>query len=243
LLDVPGSSLGVELAERLEFGPEITQRAKELRNADSSGESQELLDQLRRKVQELENQKKGLQATRKELDVERARWEHEKDIVVAAKKTTRSKVRDEYSRKFESMERGFFSLTDQLKKLIKESKKKSSDQLQAELGSLTQQFGQRYASAKESSRNASEVSVREGPVVADDLVKGKTVFVVSLQKKVKVTQTIEKSKLTKYLELLAASEGAALSSELKGFLKRQKIEVAIGALKSFVALVDLKSLA
>ena len=242
-LDVPGASLGIELAERLQFDPAIIARAKGLRKLAPSGGAQELQDQLRNKIQQFENQKEELKSSQNKLIEEQARWEHEKNILLESKKTIRSKVRGEYSLKFESMERDFFSLTKEVKALLKKAKQNPSQNIRDDLSNLTSKFQGTYNAAKDSAKNEPTIDLKDGPLLPSDLKKGVKVFVESLQKTGQLSEGVDEEKMQHYSALLKKAKAEAPQRELALFLKRQKVGVSVGGLKIIVPLADLKSLA
>ncbi len=241
-LDVPGASLGIELAERLQFEQSIISRAKDLRKSIPSGGAQELQDQLREKIQTFENQKDELKAMQKKLSEEQARWEHEKNILLEAKKTTRSKVRSEYSQKFELVERDFFVLVKRVKELLKDAKKNPTKESQTKLSALTSEFQKNYSGAKGMVKNEPSIKLKDGPVRVLDLAVGKKIFIVSLQKVGVIAEEMDADKKKHYTKLVEAGAEIGLTKELASFMKRQKLAVAVGGLQSIIPLKDIKSI-
>lgn len=187
LLDIPGQSYGLELAERIGFPKYIIERARELRGRSGSQldlAAAELLA-ARAKVSEIENQLKDREHA---LDQGLQRWEDERKALEELRQTTTEKLRKKYESEFQELRSSLRSSLEEMKELEKTVRKQNLEgvnleQLTNARGQTKQLLDASDAKIRAALQPADPNSNAPGkPLTSDQARQGAKVFVVPLGK-------------------------------------------------------------
>lgn len=120
ILDVPGQSYGIEVAEQMGLPPQILARAKELRGRQVSA-----LDQAVTQLMEARDQtrlmKEELEKATLAAQVEKARWEQEVELVQESRRKASQTLSDKYEERIAELRREFDDLAKQMRQAVKDS--------------------------------------------------------------------------------------------------------------------------
>ena len=204
VLDIPGQSFGIEVAENLGLPSSVLQRAKELRGQSSTSVDQ-LVEKLQQRREEAESAKAEFESKRLEMEERKYRWEEERKNLEKAKSDASQKIRQRYEGQIDDLKREFNKTLEDLKTLTKSlprdhearqtlsDKKREAfsniDSLNKGLSSLSSQ----YEAQKElPGRNC----------IIEELKPGQKVYIVSLGKEATITKVQKGDK-----ELIEVSAG------------------------------------
>lgn len=219
ILDIPGQSYGIEVAEHMGLPTRILSRAKELRGRQVSAldnavsQLMTARDQARQTQQDLERERLVAQA-------EKARWEQEVELLRESRRKTSQSLIDKYEERIADMRREFDDLAKQMRNALKES---TASQSSIERDALLNLRRRAEGKLKEMDGTVQEISATYDvgsklpgqAATRDQLAVGLPVFVLPLKK----AGTI--------LKLGSGDEG---------------IEVEVGIIKLRVSLHDLRIL-
>jgi DNA mismatch repair protein MutS2 len=194
ILDVPGQSYGLEVAEQMGLPPHIIQRAKGLR-----GHSVSALDaavtQLMQARDETRQKEQALAAERLAAEAERTRWQQEVELLRETRRKTAEQLAAKYEGRMADLKAEFEELTKKLRQSYKDAAKqpdseslrqdalgarrdgektlREMDGLVSELGQLSSDYG---AADKLPGQPAAFSALRSGtPVYVLPLKKAGTV--------------------------------------------------------------------
>ncbi|NRA69052.1 MAG: Smr/MutS family protein [Pseudobacteriovorax sp.] len=219
ILDIPGQSRGIEVAEQMGLSKSVVDRAKELRGK-TTGEMDQIIDDMFLAKQKAEEEAKQYQQLRLEMEAQKARWQQDRNELQASKARISEKVKNKYEDQIEKLKIEFNNSLGELKAIIKranlptndeirsaanEAKKAALENLQ-NLDSGLQKLGDQFKV---------EVSLPGEEAKVEDLKVGSKVYVISLQKEASITK-IQKNPL--------------------------QIEVAMGLIKVKPSLQDLRTI-
>ena len=195
ILDVPGQSYGIEVAEQLGVPPHVIHRAKELR-----GTTAVALDQLVKSLQmareEAGREKDAAHMSRLKLEQEKAHWEKERRALEESRGRAAEKLKDRFDDEFDTLKTEYQSVVEQLKKMMKTVKAgetvdltEISDELaraKQTTGVVTDQYATVASHLKSEFRPAKDIPGE--PAKFADLRVGSRVYVLSLDKEALVTK-------------------------------------------------------
>ena len=224
ILDVPGQSYGLELAEKVGLDSDLVNRAREIRgNRDSSVEL--LLTELSHKRDELREKEEILKKKNAKVNELSQRMDKELLSVKQKKGENIKNLVSYYDKKLEKMHEDFYVLESQFKKLIKAAKTKSPLSQNEEirkLGELKDQTENQISLLNKSilsinSEREEKTEKLPGKAYSFDQAKaGDVVYVVSLKKEGSIVDIIDSG--------------------------QKKLEVAIGPLRVSVEASSLRYL-
>ncbi|MEZ4742236.1 MAG: Smr/MutS family protein [Bdellovibrionota bacterium] len=219
ILDIPGQSYGLEVAEDSGLDPQIIDRAKQLRGHTASAldlaisQLAEQQEKLRLQHQELEN--KILQAK-----AEEARWRKEVEAIAVTRKELASKLQDRYQDELSAMKLEFDQTIKKLREATK-AKRDLSSQENPSFDSTTikKQASQNMASFQSGLEKLNqefdlEEQLPGAPLAFNKVQLGLSVYLIPLNKEGIVTKI--------------------------GCSENDPIEVEVGALKMRVSIHDLR---
>ena len=126
VMDLPGQSFGLEVAQEIGLPVTVVERAKEIR-----GSSETTLDKLIDSLQRAREQAISDQGTTSRLRIEaqtqKAHWEAERQALREEKANVQRKVSERYQRQIDQLKQEFHQSVDEMQRLLKEAKKHSRD--------------------------------------------------------------------------------------------------------------------
>lgn len=199
ILDIPGQSYGIELAEQMGLPDHVTRRARELRG--SAGNSLDrLVENLQARLAEAHAEKRAYEKLRFEMDAAKFRWESERKALQESKQSASEKIKRRYQGQVDSLRSELNQTMDELKTALKQIKRQLPDEAVAEIvGNVKQK--QLAAQAQVQGMEQSIIAVGDdyefvkdmpGEAVTEDNLKvGAKVYVVSLQHEATITKISE----------------------------------------------------
>lgn len=197
ILDVPGQSYGLEVAEQIGFPKKLIDRARELRGATAS-QLDEAVMQLSRAREEAVELKSSLEREKLEAEAAKLRWDDERKLIDESRKTAALKIRDKYDREIRALKDEFEEVTSRLRQAYKKvgqaaqsdhdrqkflSDRKTGEQALDKMGRVLEDI-------------SSSFDIEDklpGTVCSFDLLRvGTEVWVIPLGKKGSVTRTSDK---------------------------------------------------
>ncbi|RYZ58164.1 MAG: hypothetical protein EOP07_07825 [Proteobacteria bacterium] len=219
VLDIPGQSYGIEVAEQIGLPKHVIERAKDLRGRSSSNMEQ-ILDSWMALREEAEQEKTRYMQLKLDMESQKHRWEQERAALASSKQDTSAKIKARYQDQIDSMKAEYEGMLEEFKDLLKEQKKApaSPDQLREMLrnnqGRLDDKSRAVQGSLLDVEREFYSIDKLPGqPANLADLKEGSKVYIVSMSK-------------------------AAVVSKVSG----EQIEVKAGLLKIKPQLSDLRIL-
>ena len=199
ILDLPGQSYGLEVAEQMGLPPELIQRARELRGAHTTQVDaliESLMDErdnTRLEINELKQQRLATEA-------QKSHWESERLALEENRTQAIKKLRAAFQNEVDELKAEYHVTLDDLKEQIRILRKQESMDPQELREAMTQakrtteeQF-KKLASSVDRIESAYQIK-RELPGIAvdvDHIKIGDRVYVVSLDKEASVMQVIGK---------------------------------------------------
>jgi len=225
VLDIPGQSYGLELAEKVGLPSFVIQRARDLKGGGDNAALENLLLELSEKRDELRANEKVLRERTQKVDQLKETLEGELKSFKEKKGESIHNLVSYYDKKLEKMYEDFYVLESQFKKILKiseeKSPKRSSDEMK-ELENIKEQTENQIAKLNQSimaigfERAEKKTDLPGLPFDMGKAKEGNQVYVVDLKKEGSIVDIID----------------AAGS----------KIEVAIGPLRVNVSAKDLRYL-
>lgn len=215
ILDVPGQSYGLEVAEQIGLPQRILESAKKNKQGGASDLNRAVSDLMLARDQ-ARNEKALVEQERVRLEGERLRWEQEIALLKENRHKVASQLKDQYESQFAGMRREFEEVMKTLRRqtergeqgepsqVVKESRQQAEQSLKKMSGSLSQ-LNQDYESTVKLPGESVEGTV---------LKEGESVYVLPLKK-----------------------QGAVLK-----MIDHQSAEVKVGVIKLRVPLRDLRRL-
>jgi DNA mismatch repair protein MutS2 len=219
VLDIPGQSYGIEVAEQIGLPKHVIERAKDLRGRSSSNMEQ-ILDSWMALREEAEQEKTRYSQLKLDMESQKHRWEQERAALASSKQDTSAKIKARYQDQIDRMKSEYEGMLEEFKELLKEQKKApaSPDQLREMLRSNQSRLDDKsrvmQGSLLDVEREFYSIDKLPGqPANLADLKEGTKVYIVSMNK-------------------------AAVVSKVSG----EQIEVKAGLLKIKPQLSDLRVL-
>jgi DNA mismatch repair protein MutS2 len=126
ILDVPGQSYGIEVAEQMGLPGRILARAKELRGTQVSALDQ-AVTQLMEARDEARQLKAGLEKETLAAQAEKDRWQQEVELVRESRRKASQALADKYEERIRDMRFEFDELAKQMRQALKEAQKEAGD--------------------------------------------------------------------------------------------------------------------
>lgn len=186
ILDIPGQSYGIEVAEQMGIPTRILGRAKELRGRQVSALDQ-AVSQLMAARDQSRQSHEALERERLTTQAEKARWEHEVELVRESRRKTSQSLIDKYEERIADLRREFDDLAKQLRTALKESSTSSTSTSREALLDLRRRAENKLkdmdGTVQEISANYDISSKLPGQAASrEQLVVGAPVFVLPLKK-------------------------------------------------------------
>ncbi|SME96540.1 endonuclease MutS2 [Pseudobacteriovorax antillogorgiicola] len=197
VLDIPGQSHGLEVAEQMGLPAHVIARAKDLRG-ESSTEMDRIIEDMLAAKEQAKQERAKFEQLRMETESQKFRWEQDREALLKAKEKASEKIRNVYQNQIDKLKIEFRDQADQFKKLVK--KLPSGDQL-TELKDEardSRRSAENKLSALESNlqKLGDEYKLKQDipgePVAIDQLKVGSKVYVVSFEREATVTK-VQKS--------------------------------------------------
>ncbi len=122
VLDIPGQSYGVEVAEHIGLPKHVIERAKDLRGRSSSTMDQ-ILESWQALREDAEREKLRYAQLKLEMETQKHRWEQEREALANAKYEISEKIRNRYQDHLDDMKREYNELIEDFKVFSREQKK------------------------------------------------------------------------------------------------------------------------
>ena len=181
LLDQPGQSYGLEVAEKMGLPSRLIHRAQSLKGK-SATELEDAIEVLNRSRREFDALRLQCAQDQQEAQEAQARWQNEVDALQKSKKTLLDRLTSKHQEKLEHLEQEFYTSFEQFKKERKKIASSSSSPAfrpqeapQAQLKSLKQALGEL--------RKELAPDLPGKPAAWEHLHIGARVWIVPLQKK------------------------------------------------------------
>jgi DNA mismatch repair protein MutS2 len=185
ILDVPGQSFGIEMAQQIGLKDSIINRAQSLRG-NQAARIDETLNVLAKLRRDLERRNDELQARVVELEASKSHWQREKDELGTARKALAAQITARYEEDLSAMRLEYEDIVDSLKKQLKLLERStSSDQsdVKAQIQELRQKADRQLTAMNASVQNLKPKEVPAGRKVSiSELKLGLQVIVSSLAK-------------------------------------------------------------
>ncbi len=191
ILDVPGQSYGLEVAEQIGLPTRIIERAKELRGQTVSNLDAAINDLMKAR----DDARASQEATRKaklDADAEKSRWDQERELLAEQRKKITKQLSDKYDDKIQDMRREFEDIVTRIRQALKDSERMTEGRenlmkdRQAAESSLKKMEGLVGELAQ-----AYDASEKLPGVVAtrDNIKEGSPVYILPLKKTGKILKT------------------------------------------------------
>ncbi|MFW7381073.1 MAG: endonuclease MutS2 [Oligoflexus sp.] len=194
ILDIPGQSYGIELAEQIGLPTHVIRRAKELRGQSGSSLDQ-LVEDLQRKKEEADQQRQSYEKLRLEVEAEKHRWEAERTALQKSKAEASEKIKSRYQDQVDDLKVDFHETLEDLKKSLKDLKKSQADDdvwrdvLQQQKKGAEEKLSQLEGSISKLGDDFKLKKEMPGTAASlDDLDIGDRVYVISLDHEATVTK-------------------------------------------------------
>ncbi|MGE0172219.1 MAG: endonuclease MutS2 [Oligoflexales bacterium] len=185
VLDVPGQSYGIELAEHLGIPAPIIKRARQLKGSGYN-EFDDMIKKLAENTSLMNEEKAQVHALKMDLEAQKAHWERERQNLEKIKEDARAKASRAFESKQEALSSEFNEALAELKELLKKARKAESpvaieDELVKQRTSLKQKW--ESLSSEVSSLAEQEIigALPGTACTAQDLSVGDQVYVISLK--------------------------------------------------------------
>jgi DNA mismatch repair protein MutS2 len=122
ILDLPGQSYGIEVAEHIGLPKHVIERAKDLRGRSSSMMDQ-ILESWQTLREEAEREKHKYAQLKIEMESQKFRWEQERAALANAKSDISNKIKARYEDQIDDLKRSYHEILDDMKQTIQEQKK------------------------------------------------------------------------------------------------------------------------
>jgi DNA mismatch repair protein MutS2 len=125
VLDLPGQSYGIEVAEHIGLPKHVIERAKDLRGRSSSVMDQ-ILESWQTLREEAEREKKKYEQLKLEMESQKFRWEQERTALANAKSDISAKIKARYEDQIDDLKRSYNEILEEIKQTVQEQKKLQS---------------------------------------------------------------------------------------------------------------------
>lgn len=194
VLDIPGQSYGIELAQQIGLPEKVIERATELKGRSATNLDR-LIEDLQKKHFETKRQKEEYEALRIEMEASRHRWEIERELLSESKGRASKAIQNRYQSELEELRTEFNRTLEELKLNLRRIKKDPSILQQIEDNTKTIES---FADEKWKDISVSLTNLNKdfnanqkipGEVATRENVKiGTKVFVISLKHEATVTK-------------------------------------------------------
>jgi DNA mismatch repair protein MutS2 len=120
ILDVPGQSYGLEVAEQIGLPARVLKRAKELRSATTS-DLDRAVGELMRAREAAQTAEKELAAAKLEAESAKARWEQEVELLNEQRRKAKEQLADKYGSQVQDLRTQFDDLVKRLRQSMKDA--------------------------------------------------------------------------------------------------------------------------
>ncbi len=194
VLDIPGQSYGIEVAEQIGLPKHVIERAKDLRGRSSSNMEQ-ILDSWMALREEAAQEKMRYGQLKLDMESQKHRWEQERAALASSKQDTSTKIKARYQDQIDNLKTEYEGMLEELRDLLKEQKKAPAapDQLRE----LIRESQNRLDNKNRGVQNSLEELAREfhsidklpgQPANLSDIKEGTRVFIVSMNKSAVVSK-------------------------------------------------------
>lgn len=194
VLDIPGQSYGIEVAEQIGLPPHVIERAKDLRGRSSSN-MEAILDSWMALRDEASAEKTRYAQLKLDMEAQKHRWEQERAALASSKQDTSAKIKARYQDQLDALKSEYESMVGELRDLLKEQKKAPSDpdKLKEIIRDNQNRLDAKNRSAQGSlmdvEREFYSVDKLPGqPATVADLKEGARVYIVSMAKEAVVSK-------------------------------------------------------
>lgn len=194
VLDIPGQSYGIEVAEQIGLPPHVIERAKDLRGRSSSN-MEAILDSWMALRDEASAEKTRYAQLKLDMEAQKHRWEQERAALASSKQDTSAKIKARYQDQLDTLKSEYESMVGELRDLLKEQKKAPSDpdKLKEIIRDNQNRLDAKNRSAQGSlmdvEREFYSVDKLPGqPATVADLKEGARVYIVSMAKEAVVSK-------------------------------------------------------
>jgi DNA mismatch repair protein MutS2 len=194
ILDIPGQSYGIELAEQIGLPARVIDRAKTLRGQTGNTLDQ-LVEELQRKRESAETQQREYEKLRLEMEAQKHRWETEREALKKSKADASEKIKSRYEHQIDELKVEFNETLEELKKTLKQAKKQegSNQPLQDSANQKRREAEEKLAQLEGSlSKLGDDFQLQKEipgePATLEDLDVGDRVYVISLDHEATVTK-------------------------------------------------------
>lgn len=194
ILDIPGQSYGIEVAEHIGIPRQVIERAKDLRGRSSSTMDQ-ILESWQTLREQAEQEKLRYAQLKLEMESQKHRWEQERQALAAAKNDVSAKIRARYQDQIDEMKRSYELMLDELRQFTKDQKKQppSADSLrdalkerQGKIDGHGRQLQQELDGLKQEFQSSSELPGM--PCSIEELSVGARVYLISMGQEATVSK-------------------------------------------------------
>lgn len=193
ILDIPGQSYGIEVAEHTGLNRQVIERAKALRGVHEQ-QLDKVVAELNSTRSELIKEREDLEKQRLQLEASKAHWQNEHQNLKSARQKAAAKLTQQYEELIQSMRQDFEdtvnSMKEQIRKLEAQQELSRQDRQRHEALRHTAQKQISEVSQKISELNAlAEPTPQQGEKVeANQLKLNDLVYIVSLGREGQITK-------------------------------------------------------
>lgn len=188
VLDIPGQSYGLEVAEQIGLPRHVIERAKDLRGRSSSTMEQ-ILDSWMVLREEANQEKLRYGQLKLDMESQKHRWEQERAALASSKQDSSAKIKARYQDQIDRLKGEYESMLEELRELLKEQKKAPAapDQLRDLIRDAQNRLDAKgrglQGSLDDVEREFQSIDKLPGhPATLGELKEGSRVFIVSMNK-------------------------------------------------------------
>jgi DNA mismatch repair protein MutS2 len=122
ILDVPGQSYGLEVAEQIGLPTKIIERAKELRGQTVSNLDAAINDLMQAR-DEARSSQEATRKARLDAEAEKGRWDQERELLAEQRKKITKQLSEKYDDKIQEMRREFEDIVTRIRQALKDSER------------------------------------------------------------------------------------------------------------------------
>ncbi|MCX6128921.1 MAG: Smr/MutS family protein [Proteobacteria bacterium] len=194
ILDVPGQSYGIEVAEHIGLPKHVIERAKDLKGRSSSTMDQ-ILESWQTLRNEAEQEQRRYAQLKIEMESQKHRWEQERAALASAKQDISNKIKARYEDQLDDLKRSYNEAIDELKQAVKDQKKNEAEpsllrESIQEKRQKAETLGRQFNKSLESLASEFQSSLELPGIPADmsNLALGVKVFIISMGKEALVSK-------------------------------------------------------
>lgn len=191
ILDIPGQSYGLEVAEQIGLPIHIIERAKELRGQTVSNMDAAINDLMNARDQTRNVQEEAKKA-QLEAEAEKGRWDQERELLAEQRKKVTKQLAEKYDSKIQEMRLEFEDIVSRMRQAMKDSQRmaegrddllKDRHAAESSLKKMEGLVGE-LAQAYDASEKLPGV-----PASRDNIREGSPVYILPLKKTGKILKT------------------------------------------------------